>query len=447
MKEVPMRWSRRGFLRLCAVAGIGGVGAGFTGCAGKFLDDSLLHAPAQGEARPPKRPDRFILRRDLGDIKGAYAPGPESTRMLSLAQLSDVHITLEGFSLTGHPKLEKMLDGFGDSIGFGGLDRPEIIERFDVDVLRALIKTLNAADTDIDLVVNTGDSVDIGTIRELISFLTEMNQLNIPWFQTVGNHDRLVLGNIPSRLVEAYSGMDFLDKNAFIEKHFPTGKDTPGTTYGSRAKGFDFSPRSEVNPSVRVGFYTFTALPPVHGGLRGGRARPGIRFYVLDTSRSEGSASGQISDEQLEWLARQLKSHSDYLGIVVSHHPIARIKENQSRLLDLLLASPKVIALLCGHDHEHRITPYQAPGGLGFWQIQTSSLIDFPQQGRMLEIYMNPEGTGVVRTFVFNQQAAGHLGENARASYAEASKDRFDGSGKEQDRNADLIFSIAGRLR
>ncbi len=441
-----MRWSRRGFLRLCAIAGVGGVGAGFTGCARRFLDESLLHAPAQGEARPPRRPDRFILRKDLADIRGAFALGPESARMISLAQLSDVHITLEGFSLMGHPKLEKMLDGFGDSIGFGGLDRHEIIERFDVDVLRAVIKTLNAADADIDLVVSTGDSVDIGTIRELIAFLTEMNQLKIPWFQTVGNHDRLVLGNIPSRRVEAYSGMDFLDKNAFIEKHFPTGKDTPGTTYGSRAKGFDFSPRSKVNPSVRVGFYSFTALPPVHGGLKGGGVRPGIRFYVLDTSRSEGSASGQISDEQLAWLAQQLKGHPDHLGIVVSHHPIPRIRENQRKLLDLLLASPKVIALLCGHDHENRITPYPASGGLGFWQIQTSSLIDFPQQGRMLEIYINPEGTGALRTFVFNQEAAGHLGENARASYAEASKDKFDGSGNEQDRNADLIFSIAGRL-
>jgi len=410
------------------------------------LDESILHAPAQGDAKPPRRPDRFILRKDLAGLGTSTGVINESSRIISLAQLSDVHITLEGFNLTGHPGLEKLLDSFGDSIGFGGLDRPDTMERFDVDVLRAMIKTLNAGAGDLDLVINTGDSVDIGTIRELVAFLSEMNHLNVPWFQTVGNHDRLALGNIPSRFVEAYSGMDFLDKNAFIEKHFPTGKDPAGTTYGSSAKGFDFSPRSRVDPRVRVGYYAFTAVPPVHGGLKGGGIRPGIRFYVLDTSRSEGSASGQISDEQIEWLSGALKGHPNHLGIVVSHHPIPRIKENQKVLLECLLSNPKVIALLCGHDHEHRITAYPSARGQGFWQIQTSSLLDFPQQARIIEIYVDSQGTGVVRTFVFNQEARGHLGENARASCAVASKDKFDGRGKEQDRNADLVFALSGRI-
>lgn len=442
----PVEWSRRGFLKWCAFAGLGGIGTGLTGCGKSFLDESLLHAPAQGEARPPRRPDRFISRNELARSIATTGIGPKSVRTLSMSQLSDVHITLEGFSLTGHPKLEKLLDGFAGSTAFGGLDRPDTMERFDVDVLRAMVMTLNADAENLDLVMNTGDSVDIASIRELVAFLSEMNHLRIPWFQTVGNHDRLVLGNIPSRIVESYSGMDFLDKNTFIEKHFPTGKDAAGTTYGSKAKGFDFSPRSRIDPMVRLGYYAFTALPPVHGGSKGGGARPGIRFHVLDTSRSEGSAVGQISDEQLQWLGDELDRHPGHLAIVVSHHPIPRIKKNQKELLDCLLAHPKVVALLCGHDHEHRITPYFSPREPGFWQIQTSSLLDFPQQARILEIYVNPDTTGAIRTFVFNQEARGPLGENARTSYAVASKEKFDGSGKEQDRNADLIFSISGRI-
>jgi hypothetical protein len=440
-----MYWSRRFFLKYFAAAGIGGISAlALSGCGRRFLDEAILHAPAQGDARPPKRPARFVLRDDLEGLGGQV--GPQSRRLIALGKLSDVHITLEGFSLTGHPALEKLLDQFGDSIGFGGLDRPEIMERFDVDVLRAVVKTFNAAAEDLDLVVNTGDSIDIGTVRELVAFLTEMNHLNIPWFQTVGNHDRLALGNIPPRLVESYSGMDFLDKNAFVEKHFPTGKDIPGTTYGSRAKGFDFSPRSVVDQRVRLGYYSFTAVPPVHGGLAGGGTRPGIRFFVLDTSRSEGSASGQISDEQLGWLQGQLDALKNYLAIVVSHHPIPQIKENRDKLVACLHSQPRVIALLCGHDHEHRIRPYRSKQGTGFWQIQTSSLIDFPQQARILEVYLNPEGGGVIRTFVFNQEAGGSLGENARASYAAASKEKFSGTGKEEDRNADLLFSISRRM-
>lgn len=70
---------------------------------------------------------------------------------------------LEQFKLTGHPKLETMRDSFGQNIGFGGLDRPELQERFDLDVLRALVKTLNAFTPQLDLVVNTGDVIDLAT--------------------------------------------------------------------------------------------------------------------------------------------------------------------------------------------------------------------------------------------------------------------------------------------
>jgi len=56
-----------------------------------------------------------------------------------------------------------MLDSFGNNIGFGGLDRPEFQERFDLDVLRAMVKTLNAFTPQLDLVVNTSDVIDLGT--------------------------------------------------------------------------------------------------------------------------------------------------------------------------------------------------------------------------------------------------------------------------------------------
>jgi len=415
------------------------------GCGGKgFSAGSLLQAPAQGSASPPPSPKNSPMRNDLGAHPRMDSATGAPKRLLQFGHLSDVHITLEQFTFTGHPKLEMMLDGFGEQIGFGGLDRPEIQERYDVDTLRAMVKTLNAARPPLDFVVNTGDSVDIGTIPELVGFLSEMNQLDCPWFQVVGNHDCLGLGNIPPAMLENFTDLDFLNKQEFIQKHFPT-KDHPGagTAFGSQAKGFDFSPASSGNPPEVRGFYAFTAVPPISGG--GGRlVQPGIRFYVLETSRAAGKALGHVGPDQLRWLKKELEGHPQFLAVVVSHHPIGHIEEGGEELLNLLLDHSQVVALVCGHDHRHRIQAFrnERKPGSGFWQIQTASLIDYPQQGRILEIFDRGNGTGAIRTFVFNQQAEGQLGKNARASFQSAAQENFDGSGSAQDRNVELLFQM-----
>jgi 3',5'-cyclic AMP phosphodiesterase CpdA len=442
-----MDHTRRRILRLGSLALLGSMGSTIWGCGSGALKGELLHAPAQGGARPPAVPVKFIQRNDLGAVPSQESFLGFHGRLVSFAQLSDIHITLDEFSFTGYPDLEAMLDGFGDAIGFGGLDRSKTQEHFDVDVLRSMVKTLNAAKSTIDFVINTGDSLDIGTMPELISFLTEMNNLDIPWFQTIGNHDRLGLGNIPPGLLDAFSELDFVDKKSFIEKHFP-GIGDPGTeAYGSRAKGFDFSPGFKGFAASSRGYYAFTALPPIHGGP-GKVLRPGIRFYVLNSSRRAGSAMGRLGSEQLGWLADELKTHAADLAIVVSHHPVQAIREGGSDLVRILHRHPQVIALLCGHEHTHRIQAFSQPGNpaLGFWQIQNASLIDFPQQSRIIEIHSNKDGLGLIRTFVCNQNAKGELGKNARLSYAAAKLDVFDGSGSAEDRDVDLLFQMPAPL-
>ena len=69
--------------------------------------------------------------------------------------------------------------------------------------------------------VNTGDAVDIGTVPELVGFLSEMNQLDCPWFQVVGNHDCLGLGNIPPALLENFTDLDFLNKQSSFKNIIP----------------------------------------------------------------------------------------------------------------------------------------------------------------------------------------------------------------------------------
>ena len=51
-----------------------------------------------------------------------------------------------------------------------------------------------------------------------------------------------------------------------------------------------------------------------------------------------------------------------------------------------------MIAFVNGHEHANRVTPYPRPGGGGFWEINTASHIDWPQQSRVLEILDNRDG-------------------------------------------------------
>ena len=439
-----MDLKRRQFLAWLGLAAVGSFNLGNLGCGGRgFSVGSLLQAPAQGSASPPPSPN-CPMKNNLGARPRLDSATGSPKRLLQFGHLSDVHITLEQFTFTGHPELETLLDSFGEQIGFGGLDRPEIQERFDVDNLRAMVKTLNAAKPPLDFVVNTGDAVDIGTVPELVGFLSEMNQLDCPWFQVVGNHDCLGMGNIPPALLENFTDLDFLNKQEFIQKHYPgKAQDRSRTAFGSQAKGFDFGPASGGNPPEARGYYAFTAVPPISGG-NGRLIQPGIRFYVLETSRAAGKALGHVEKDQLRWLKKELEGHPHFLAVVVSHHPIGRIEEGGEELKNLMLAHPQVIALVCGHNHKHHIQAFKNPRkpGLGFWQIQTSSLIDYPQQGRILEIYDRGNGTGAIRTFVFNQQANGQLGKNARASYRSAAQEEFDGSGSAQDRNVELLFQM-----
>ena len=414
------------------------------GCGGRgFLAGTLLEAPAQGGAKPPERPRKVILRDDL-HVNGLYQGTVVPNRLLAFAQLTDVHITLEQFTMTGHPKLEAMLDQFGGSIGFGGLDRPAIQERYDLDVLRAMIKTLNACRDQLDFVVNTGDSVDIGTRAELVGFLAEMNQLTIPWFQTMGNHDCLGLGNIPPWMLESIADLDFLTREEFIKRHFPeTGNPRRNEAFGSRAKGFDFSPGARKSVAYAQGYYAFTALPAI-AGTGDQFVQPGIRFYVLDTVGPQGSAAGHLGDDQLEWFSQELDAHPSHMAVVVAHHPAGAIRQGGEAFLELLLSRSQVIALVCGHAHLNRIRAYpvrDAPGR-GFWQIQTSSLIDYPQQARIIELWNNGNGTGSIYTYVFNQQATGELSKHAWASWESAAHEGFDGTGDPTDRNVELRFKM-----
>ena len=53
-----------------------------------------------------------------------------------------------------------------------------------------------------------------------------------------------------------------------------------------------------------------------------------------------------------------------------------------------------MIAWVNGHTHRNQMWAHKAAGGDGgFWEINTASHIDFPQQSRLIELVDNQDGS------------------------------------------------------
>ena len=52
-----------------------------------------------------------------------------------------------------------------------------------------------------------------------------------------------------------------------------------------------------------------------------------------------------------------------------------------------------MIAYVAGHTHANRSRFFRGRHGHGFWQINTASHIDWPEQARLIEIMDNRDGT------------------------------------------------------
>ena len=63
----------------------------------------------------------------------------------------------------------------------------------------------------------------------------------------------------------------------------------------------------------------------------------------------------------------------------------------------LFNANPNVIAYVTGHTHENKVMACGAeagcPAGANWWEINTASEIDWPQQSRLIELMENRDGT------------------------------------------------------
>ena len=143
-----------------------------------------------------------------------------------------------------------------------------------------------------------------------------------------------------------------------------------------------------------------------------------VRIVVLDTNHPAGHYQGSIGQAQLNWLDVTLGADPTRPVVVVSHHGQASMDntyatspDSQRRLGDamaeVLYRHDNVVAWLVGHRHVHRIRPCIDPTsrGRGFWEITTSSIIDWPNQARVVEIIRGADGSIGIRSTVVDHDS------------------------------------------
>ncbi|MDO9043146.1 MAG: TIGR03768 family metallophosphoesterase [Desulfocapsaceae bacterium] len=178
-----------------------------------------------------------------------------------------------------------------------------------------------------------------------------------------------------------------------------------------------------VDPAMRnSGFACYSFVP---------KADIPIKIIVLDdTCKKPGEpnyAAGSLDQLRLDWLRYQLQAGQDnnQLMIIAAHIPFKVYKSlvtdpalvasnpetmnlfipapvygatsvvSDASLLAELQNYPNLIMWIAGHRHMNTVTPQIHPTDptLSFWEVETSSLRDFPQQFRTFQIYRNSNNT------------------------------------------------------
>ena len=212
-----------------------------------------------------------------------------------------------------------------------------------------------------------------------------------------------------------------LRKDEWIEEHF-------ATTGVPQGHGFNFRPQSRVDG---MGYYSFSP-------------KPGVRFIALDSVAEHGLEEGNLDDQQFDWLHDRIteaENAGEYV-MVFAHHAIGTMGQpplspflpgdtngnlnplvhygegprntgtsapctqvtrtepprDDETLRCLLLRHPGVIAFVNGHEHNNRVDAFKrreldGPVQGGFWEINTASHIDWPQQSRVLDLFDNNDDT------------------------------------------------------
>jgi metallophosphoesterase (TIGR03768 family) len=274
----------------------------------------------------------------------------------------------------------------------------------------------------------------------------------IKWYQTLGNHDQFWLGtNVPNDYLKQTQigeyilnqGNNFTDPLVLDSRGFYMGSIDGRTLYGDiigagPVKDFKEPPkvpaadpdRRSLSRSEWMGeFFTTSSGPKGHGfnqsdvptGFASYSFEPKsdipFKVIVLDDTQKDSDPNvgpymyASLDNARYDWLVQELdKGQAEgKLMIIAAHIPIRNEPPNstqlwsslspvsEQKLIARLHTYPNLILWISGHVHRNTVTALPSPDPdhpeLGFWEVETSSLRDFPQQYRTFEIVRNSDNT------------------------------------------------------
>ncbi len=278
---------------------------------------------------------------------------------------------------------------------------------------------------------------------------------SIKWYQAIGNHDQFFKGSTywTEHLREIAVGPNILNTGPPTSppdfrvimngRGYLMGVVDGSTEYGDI---INVGPTSQYNPLPTVvadpdryaltisdwmsEFFNTTSEPVGHGFTQGmidgtelaacytfkPRTDVPIRVIVLDDTDKLGyGVKGCLDEPRYNWLLNELDSGqaADELMIICAHIPVwpydyqtpspytPACWNPDSVITDYELVNKisstysNVVLWAAGHAHRNAITPQPDAGhpgsGYGFWEVETSSLRDFPQGFRCFEIVRNSD--------------------------------------------------------
>ena len=264
--------------------------------------------------------------------------------------------------------------------------------------------------------------------------------LDVDWYSVFGNHDGLIQGNFPTNLPLgviatgalkiisppagfSQANVDSLLKNLNLGPVLNAILATPGA---ARVVTPDLNRRILTRKQVVAEHFNTSGSPVGHGFTADNRSKGTayyvvdkgpVRMVVLDTVNPNGYADGSLDPAQFTWMKQVIDGAANRLVVIFSHHTSGtmanpfiatggdlNVRVLGSEVVSYLLTKPQVIAWVNGHTHRNEILAHTSEAG-GFWEINTASHIDFPQQARIIEIADNADGTLSIFTTILDHAA------------------------------------------
>jgi len=299
---------------------------------------------------------------------------------------------------------------------------------------------------------------------------------SIPWYAAVGNHDHFWIGSklFSDDMKKAVVGDKILQMPNVLKEDGYTY--STGTLDGSKPNapiiGAGRMDKLSDIPSVTPDanrrylakdewmneFSASTTKPVGHGfdpktvlSLFNGcysflpKANVPLKIIVLDDTQSDNDppyqegiyGHGSLDKGRYDWLMAQLQAGQDanQLMVIAAHIPIGMEKDDtpmswipipgafttQGDLIDRLKAFPNLILMVAGHRHLNAVKEFPSSDPNhpenGFWQVETKSLREFPEQFRVFEIAVNSDkSVSIIATDVDPVMGEGTVAALGRAN-------------------------------